>query len=305
MPHPDLPGVTPAVPVGARWWNQKVEEYIEWRRANDEISESWLTTSRIVLGGMPRLLRRAGVANPPTSASKLLREHVRLLKACPIWAPTTTAQRLAALRPFLRWSGNRLWEDKALWRPPTGEATRRRWLTNEQLGRLFAVARGRERLLVGLMGYAGLRRCEVLRLRVRDLDLDLASPTMRVLGKGRGGGKWRTVPIGPTVVGVLLETTARISPPDPLYPHHWKTLHRDLAACAERAGIPKLTGHDLRRSFGRIAYYAGAGLVDLQHLYGHESVDMTAYYIGLDEAQARATIGRFEAAMAEAVPGGV
>ena len=38
-----------------------------------------------------------------------------------------------------------------------------------------------------------------------------------------------------------------------------------------------------------------------KHLYGHESVDMIAYYLGLDEAQMRATIGKFESVMAEAV----
>ncbi len=290
-----------AAPAGERWWTQKVGEYIEWRRANDEISESWLTTSRIVLASMPRLLRRAGVVDVPIAASRVTREHVRLLKSCPAWAPKTTAQHLAALRPFLRWSGNRLSDEKPLWRPPPGEATRRRWLTKEQLAKLFAAAQGRERLLVALMGYGGLRRCEVLRLSVRDIDLDLERPVMRVRGKGRAGGKWRTIPIGPTVVGVLLERTVTLSPSDPVYPHHWKTLHRDLDAASRRAGIQKVTGHDLRRSFGRIAYYAGASLVDLKHLYGHESVDMTAYYIGLDEAQMRATIGKFESAMAEAL----
>lgn len=296
LPNPKE--VTPAVPVGARWWNQKVGEYIEWRRANDEISESWLATSQLVLEQMPLQLRRAGVAKPPTSPSGLMREHVRLLKSCQRWAPKTIAQRLAALRPFLRWSGNSLWEDKPLWRPPPGEATHRRWLTKEQLSALFAVAVGRERLLVALMGYAGLRRCEVLRLHVRDIDLDLDHPSMRVLGKGRAGGKWRTIPIGPTVVGVLLETTRGLSPQDAVYAHHPKTLERDLHTAARRAGLQRVNGHDLRRTFGRIAYYAGAALVDLKHLYGHESVDMTAYYIGLDEVQMRATISRFETAMA-------
>ena len=150
------------------------------------------------------------------------------------------------------------------------------------------------------MGFAGLRRCEVLRLRVRDIDLDPENPKMRVLGKGRAGGKWRTIPIGPTVTDLLLERTAGLSAQDHIYPHHWKTLQRDLDYAANRVGLQKVTGHDLRRSFGRIAYYAGASLVELKHLYGHASVDMTAYYVGLDEAKMRATIGKFEMAMAEA-----
>ena len=103
---------------------------------------------------------------------------------------------------------------------------------------------------------------------------------------------------------MLQERTAPLGPGDPVYPHRWKTLHRDLDAASRRAGIPKATGHDLRRSFGRIALYAGASLVDLKRLYGHESVDTTAYYIGLDEAQRRVTIGKLESAVAEALSAG-
>ena len=110
---------------------------------------------------------------------------------------------------------------------------------------------------------------------------------MRLRGKGRAGGKRRTLPIGPTVVGVLLERTATLRPIDPIYAHHGKTLHSDLEAASPRAGIQKTTGHDPRRSFDRIAYYADANLVGLKHLYGHELVEMTAYYVGLDEAQMR------------------
>ncbi len=62
-----------------------------------------------------------------------------------------------------------------------------------------------------------------------------------------------------------------------------------------------MAGFVVAKRFGRIAYCAGASRVDRKHLYGHESVDMTAYYIGLDEAQMRATIGKSESAMAEAV----
>ncbi|HEV2166663.1 MAG TPA: tyrosine-type recombinase/integrase [Thermoplasmata archaeon] len=58
-----------------------------------------------------------------------------------------------------------------------------------------------------------------------------------------------------------------------------------------------VSGHDLRRSFGRIAYQAGVSLVDLKYLYGHESVDMTAYYIGLDEESARRGLTAFGDAM--------
>lgn len=69
-----------------------------------------------------------------------------------------------------------------------------------------------------------------------------------------------------------------------------------LRRVANRAGFPDLglrvSHHDLRRTFGRLAHKAGMDLVQLKNLYGHTSLDQTVHYIGLDEDEMRAGLDR-------------
>jgi site-specific recombinase XerD len=58
-----------------------------------------------------------------------------------------------------------------------------------------------------------------------------------------------------------------------------------------------VSSHDLRRTFGRLAFENGVTLVQLKALYGHESVDQTTHYIGADQASLRSGLRRFESAM--------
>ena len=282
------------MPAGLRWWNERARRFAREKRG---IGERWRRTIRQYLEAMPSAFRRAG-RTPPASPMDVTAEDVEALKNAHFWANSTLHTNLVALREFLRWSDNPLSEDAETWLAPAGQAINRRWLAPAQLGALYSAAQGRERVLIALEGFNGLRRIEVLRLHVRDLNLALPNPTMRVLGKGRHGGKYRTIPIQPVAYAVLVETTLGQPPTTAIFPHHERTADHDLRRAASRAGLlVPVSGHDLRRSFGRIAYQAGVSLVDLKYLYGHESVDMTTHYIGLDEESARRGLTAFGEAM--------
>jgi len=289
----------PNVPSGLRWWNERARRFAKEKRG---IGERWRRTIRQYLEAMPSAFRRAG-RNPPASPMDVTEADVQALKDAHFWANSTLHTNLVALREFLRWSENPLSEDAEVWLAPAGQAINRRWLTAAQLGALYSAAQGRERVLIALEGFNGLRRIEVLRLHVRDLNLVLPNPTMRVLGKGRHGGKYRTIPIQPVAYAVLVESTLRKPVTAAIFPHHERTADHDLRRAATRAGlVVAVSGHDLRRSFGRIAYQAGVSLVDLKYLYGHESVDMTTHYIGLDEESARRGLTAFGEAMRPHLP---
>ncbi|MGA9839876.1 MAG: site-specific integrase [Thermoplasmata archaeon] len=284
----------PNVPAGLRWWNEWARTFAREKRG---IGERWRRTIRQYLEAMPSAFRRAG-RTPPESPMDVTMDDVQALKDAHFWANSTLHTSLVALREFLRWPENSLSQDAEIWLAPAGQATNRRWLAPVQLGALFTASRGRERVLVALQGFNGLRWIEVLRLHVRDLNLVLPNPTMRVLGKGRHGGKDRTIPIQPVAYAVLVESTLGQPPATAVFPHHERTADYDLRRTAARAGLlVPVSGHDLRRSFGRIAYQAGVSLVDLKYLYGHESVDMTTHYIGLDEESARRGLTAFGEAM--------
>jgi integrase len=97
---------------------------------------------------------------------------------------------------------------------------------------------------------------------------------------------------------VLVEWTLGQPGATAIFPHHERTADHDLRIAASRAGLlVPVSGHDLPKSFGRIAYQAGVSHVDLKYLYWHESVDMTTHYIGLDEESARRGPAAFGEAM--------
>jgi integrase len=216
------------------------------------------------------------------------------------WSPATFAIHFNALRRFLRWARNPLAAQRGVWAVPGEAAGRRRWLAPEHLARLYRAAKGRERVLVALEGFNGLRRVEVLRLRLRDLDF--GRQRLHVLGKGRNGGKWRTIPMFSETARVLRSMPHAADQDSKVIPLSQSGVDVVLRRVAERAGYPglglRVSHHDLRRTFGRLAHKAGMDLVQLKNLYGHSSLDQTVHYIGLDEDEMRAGLDRLAAFIA-------
>ncbi len=177
---------------------------------------------------------------------------------------------------------------------PEESTGRRRWLAPEHLVRLYRAARGRERVILALEGFNGLRRVEVLRLRAKDIDF--GRQRLHVLGKGRHGGKWRTLPMFSETVRALRSLPDKEGENSRLVPLSPSGADLVLRRVATRAGFVRLglrvSHHDLRRTFGRLAHKAGMDLVQLKNLYGHTSLDQTVHYIGLDEDEMRSGLDR-------------
>ena len=57
-----------------------------------------------------------------------------------------------------------------------------------------------------------------------------------------------------------------------------KAIWHIVKAGAERAGIPKLAPHDLRRTCARLCHLSGGELEQIQFLLGHVSVQTTERY---------------------------
>jgi len=243
---------------------------------------------------VPRLLLRVGIQAPPATVQRFAEHHVLALREGLKWEKATFSIHFAALKQFLRWGSNPLADSKRVWRLPSGAPAHRRWLTREQLERLFAAAQGAERLLVALEGLNGLRRIEVLRLRRKDLRLE--DGTLSVLGKGRYGGKWRNIPMHPAVRSLVTDLARGLSGEARLFDLSASGADLLLRRASQRAGFDRegvrVSHHDLRRTFGRIAHDAGMDLVQLKNLLGHTSVEMTVHYIGLDADRMRHALTR-------------
>jgi len=233
----------------------------------------------------------------PLRATEITGPDVLAVRDSPIWAPKTRSIYLQALRGFVRWCGSPLASNPRLW-PIDGTPLNRRWPTREQLAAVWVACRDDyDRLAVAATGYNGLRRIEVLRLRARDVSLAAETPEARIWGKGENGGKYRTIPLSSHLYGVLV--SLRRNGADPYFPWRTTAFGSRLTAVGRVAGLPfNPSGHTLRRTFGRIAYYADVPLVSIQHIYGHASPVMTAHYIGIDQAEMAAGLALFERAMA-------
>ncbi len=263
--------------------------FVESRRASGAVGELWLRRMTWELERVPRLWCSVEPAVAASSPHDLPAAYLDALRHGKKWEKPTFAIHFAALRSFLRWAGNPLGAESGAWRLPSGEPSHRRWLTREDFLSLYTHARGRARVLVGLEGLNGLRRVEVLRLRVKDLFLSEA--TLRVLGKGRNGGKWRRIPLHPLLAPVLERWVRGKAPDARILEASRSTADLLLAGAARAAGLSargiRVSHHDLRRTFGRLAARAGMDLVQIKNLFGHASVDMTAHYIGLDADEMR------------------
>ncbi|MGC2288750.1 MAG: site-specific integrase [Thermoplasmata archaeon] len=253
---------------------------------------------------VPTLLRHVAPKILTPTPSRLQPDDIRALRRGLPWERATWAVHLSALRQFLRWTGNPCANQTPLWALPTGEPSHRRWISKDQLLRLVRKARGPEKILVCLEGLNGLRRVEVLRLRSKDVLFDEGA--LRILGKGRYGGKWRTIPMHPATRAALAKWLKTKESADLVLPLSRSGVDAILRRLALRSGfdmkLSKVSHHDLRRTFGRLSHRAGMSLVQLKNLYGHSSLDQTAGYIGLDRDEMREGLERFARSLTSPSP---
>ncbi len=278
-------------------WEASVEGFAEELTRHPRLGEAWRRRILYEIRRTPALLERVRSPSPLVRPDQFSASQVQALRAGLPWSPGTLSLHFVALRRFLRWAGNPLADDGEVWSVPSGAPTHRRWLRSEDLARLYRASAGAERVLISLEGFNGLRRIEVLRLRWPDVDF--SARRLRVLGKGRNGGKWRVIPMFPATEKELREARGRAHGcrPDGLVVGLARTgadllLQRAVTRSGlDQAGV-RVSHHDLRRTFGRLANEAGMDLVQLKNLYGHASMDQTVHYIGLDEDRMREGLDR-------------
>jgi site-specific recombinase XerD len=177
---------------------------------------------------------------------------------------------------------------------PLTRRTRRlpRILTPDEVDALTAALRThRDRAMVAAMVFGGLRRCEVLGLRMGDLR----APERRVfIAEGKGGHQ-RLVPVSArffTTVAAYFEAerptaagTDRVfvvlKGPNRGQPLSAKGLDEVLAGARRRAGLEHATCHELRHTCLTRLREAGMALEAVQAQAGHASIESTRIYLHL------------------------
>lgn len=177
---------------------------------------------------------------------------------------------------------------------PLTRRTRRlpRILTPAEVDQLTGALRThRDRAMVAAMVFGGLRRCEVLGLRLEDLRV----AERRVFIADGKGGHQRLVPVSSrffAAVATYLDTerppgadTDRVfvvlKGPNRGKPLSAKGLDEVLAGARRRAGLDHATCHELRHTCLTRLREAGMALEAVQAQAGHASIESTRIYLHL------------------------
>jgi site-specific recombinase XerD len=149
----------------------------------------------------------------------------------------------------------------------------------------------RDRAMAQAMLLGGLRRCEVLGLRLEDLRV---GERQLFIADGKGGHQ-RLVPISPTFFSTVADYLNRERPPDAATDRVFVVLkgpRRGQALSAEgldevfsaarvRAGLVHGTCHELRHTCFTRLKEAGMAIEAIQALAGHRSIASTRIYLHL------------------------
>ena len=176
---------------------------------------------------------------------------------------------------------------------PRHEQRLPRILSQEEVTRILTAPLHLKSRAVLMTIYAtGLRRSEVARLRVSDIDS--ARMTITVQGKGK---KDRVVMLSPVLLDTLRQYWRQAKPKQWLFPGQppdQPISGNDVFAvfhnAVRRAGITKhVSPHSLRHSFATHLLESGTDLRTIQILLGHRSLKTTARYLHVSQYHVRAT----------------
>lgn len=150
--------------------------------------------------------------------------------------------------------------------------------------------RARERRIVLLMLYAGLRLSEVPKLDWKDVDLDEETLIIR----DAKGGKDRALPIHARVAEDLRQTPEEKQRGAVCghlngKPISYKSVPHVFDRWLKEAGLD-ISAHQLRHTFATQLLWAGRDLRTIQRLLGHASLSTTERYLSVEMEQKRAAV---------------
>jgi site-specific recombinase XerD len=282
--------------------DERLTRYLTWLRGSGA-SPSTVRAYRTDLGQYAKWLKAAD-ADLDRVDVRLLRRYAAFLGTLR-YAPATAARKLSAVRSAHAWLQSRgLTELDPAAVVPGPRRVRKLPATfsRDETELLLEPASGddalelRDRAMLELLYSCGVRAGEVCQVRV--VDVDLASETIRVEGKGR---KQRVLPMGIESVRAVrryLEAGRpklaadhgarelfvsvrgrRLSPSD---------VRRALSRRLKQTGMPHRSPHALRHTYATHLLEGGADLRSIQELLGHSSVSTTQVYTHVSVRHLRA-----------------
>ena len=214
-------------------------------------------------GVLLRYQKALNGAKPTIETSKIFLAHLREQG----YSPSTLRVHRAALQGFHAWRGENLTFPVKVPRhlPPYIEAS--------TVDKMLELAREnpRDHLILRLMSDAGLRRQEVVALKVKNVS----EKALRFRGKG---DKDRTVPLTEELAIAVKPFCSDKGPDDRVVGVGEGVIYRVVKKYSMLAGKPEMKPHDLRHAFATRLLERGVNIRIIQELMGHSNVNTTQDY---------------------------
>ena len=181
---------------------------------------------------------------------------------------------------------------------PIKDADKLRWI-QEDLGSRTDRHNERMFLLFELGIHTGLRICDLVRLRVENVDGD----GIRTIEKKTG--KETYIPLNATIRAIIQDRTRGMDGRALLFPSRCgdgdsnqkpittRTAYNDMQIIARRYGLRGNIGcHTLRKTFGYWFYRNYGDMAMLMKLFNHSKAEVTQVYIGIDDDEQRSAFRR-------------
>lgn len=192
------------------------------------------------------------------------------------WSPATRRSARASLRLFWSWLAHTGQGNNVAEHLPSTAVARAvpRPVADPVILDALRIADDRVQLMIELMAYGGLRRCEVATVQGTDVEAEW----LRVTGKG---GHVRMVPLPPHLCRRVRAYGHGYLFRGAIDGHLSARRVGELVGAALPDGI---TGHQLRHRYATTVYRGSRDIRAVQSLLGHAKLDTTMVYTAVDSA---------------------
>jgi integrase/recombinase XerD len=246
----------------------------------------------------------AAAAVTPTD----LRDYRSYLLTTKRSSPATVNRHLAALKRFFRFAHAQGWvteDPTAAVRGVQQVQVAPKALAKREVDKLLRAAERygskRDLAILATLRHTGLRVGELAALRLGDVAIGERKGEL-VVRSGKGG-KYRVVPLNldaRRAITAYQEVRPKVVD-DHLFVGQRGTgltiraVEKLVEKYARLAGLPDVSPHTLRHTFGKHALDAGVDLVTVSRLLGHERLETTAIYTTPSAADLATAVAKLEA----------
>lgn len=290
-----------------------INKFIAYLKIEKNFSPHTTGSYRLDLKKLKEYLESRNIISLEDVTTTILREYTYNIKESRNLCPSSVCKLIATFKSFFGY----LYEEDLIksnpakkLKGPKKNITYPKWLSKAEIERVidavrFSPARCRknyvrDKLIISMLYYTGIRRSELLNLDWDDLNLEKSFLIVRN-GKGR---KSRVIPIHPNLA-VLIDDYLALRLPltdNALFTgEQGKRLNKAsftnlINMYIRISGLSKkgYTAHSFRHSFATHLVEAGVDIFKLQRLLGHSSLEVTKVYVNFDSSSMAEAVSRLQ-----------